>query len=137
MKLYHYINGNEIADDATIAQVLENGLQANRGKWTDIDELLPSRPKGIFFWGEDNIKVRTSDLVSLDTSDLDTDKLYAFPAEAAQVADMAICGYELVPAAYDFMAEARAVPFSEFKGQFAAEWIYTSDIPGSVLSKEK
>jgi hypothetical protein len=44
-----------------------------------------------------------------------------------------MCGYELVAGAYEFMAQAQAVPFSQFSGQFAAEWIYTSDVAADII----
>jgi hypothetical protein len=133
MKLYHHINGTENADSDTVANVLTNGLQANHGGWADINELLPNRPKGIFFWDDDNKGIALSDRIVVDTADLDTDHLYAFSAEAAQVADLALSGYELLPGAYEFMAQAQAIPFSQFNGQFAAEWIYTDDVSAKII----
>jgi len=141
MRLYHHINGSWAANESTVKNILKDGLQANRGQWVRINELLPQRPQGIFFWGRDNIERDiefgiTADLVSVDSDDLDTSKLWAFPADAAYAANLATEGQELIPEAYDFMAQAKPVPFSEFQNQFAAEWIYTENIPGSIISKE-
>ncbi len=133
MRLYHFIGGTEVVSEEIVSEVLREGLKANFGGWTDIDRLLPHRPKGIFFWGEDNEKaarLELSNRVVVLSEDLDTSKLWAFPAEASEVANLAICGYELVPEAYEFMAEAKPLPFSEWleTQPWPAEFIYEGDI---------
>lgn len=132
--LYHHIGGGYVAADAVEA-VAAGGLKA-LGRWSDINEFLPLRPQGVFFWGPENAGYPGFERVAVQVADLDVSKLWAFPAEWATIAnDMAICGRDIYgEAMIEAMAMAMAIPFAEYDGSFAAEYIYQGDIPAALLT---
>lgn len=132
--LFHFVGGNYGNDTDSVENVRSSGLQSAFGGWTDVSELLPNRPQGVFFWGEEmanhgSLSVR----VQIEVADLDTSKLFAFPSELAVAADRMICGYELVEGVAEAMKLAQPVAYADYDGTFAAEWIYTEDIEASKI----
>ncbi len=132
--LFHHIGGGHVAADAVEAVAAEGLKSLNR--WSDINEFLPLRPQGVFFWGPENAGLPGFDRVTVQVADLDTSKLWAFPAEWANIAnDVVICGRGLYgEAMIEAMAKAEAVPFAEYDGSFAAEYVYEGDIPAALLT---
>ncbi len=131
--LTHFVGGNTGSSFADVELVKVTGLQVRQG-WITINEMLPNRPLGIFFWGEEMAKRGHIDSrIQVAVADIDTDKLFAFPTELAYAANQKCCGAELVDKAIEVMALAKAVPYSEYRGTFAAEWIYTAEVPASII----
>ncbi|MFZ1769140.1 MAG: hypothetical protein WAU00_08085 [Caldilinea sp.] len=131
--LTHFVGGNTGSSLAEVEAVRSGGLQVRQG-WTSINEMLPNRPLGVFFWGEEMAEHGHLDSrIQVSVTDLDTDKLFAFPSELAQAADAKCCGRELIAEAIEVMALAQPVPYSEYLGTFAAEWIYTEEVPSTII----
>jgi len=129
--LSHYVGGGNL-DMAAYENVIKNGLQADHSDWSDVSDFVPNRPKGNFFWGEENV-IGTTGLVQVNVSDLDTSKLWAFPALAAKVADMCATGRDVIDGAEEALKRINPVSFEDFDGSFAAEWIYTENIDAVLL----
>jgi hypothetical protein len=129
--LYHEILVDSSRLEAIEELIKSDGfkLSNNPNRWTDINEVIPNRPKGLFFWGPEQPRGR----IRVRVADLDTSKLWAFPAELANAANQAVVGYEMIDGALDAMQEAKAVPFAKYDGSFAAEWIYTGDIAPEII----
>lgn len=122
---------------------IEGDMRANHSQWNDINGILPLRPQGNFFWGEEmsghcQLQVRVADL--------DSSKLFAFPSALAIEADELVVTFmykdrrskEAIKEAEmikEVLQKCEAIPYSEYKGQFAAEWIYTEDIPSELLQR--
>ena len=133
--LTHFVGGNTGSSAAAIDAVRQGGLQVRQG-WITINEMLPNRPLGVFFWGEEMAERGHLDSrIQVNVSDLDTNKLFAFPSELAGAANAKCCGSELVEEALKAMAMAQPVPFSEYRGTFAAEWIYTDEVSANIIIK--
>lgn len=128
--IYHYIGGTYFDDDK-IDIIKEHGFESknNPNRWAELNEFIPNRPIGVFFWGPEMEDIK-ADIwhLRVPVSKLDTDKLFAFPSALAMAADAAAMGKELVNGAVEAMKLAHAVPYAEYGGEFAAEWIYTGDI---------
>jgi hypothetical protein len=131
--LTHYVGGEKVPPESTVQNVRRGGLQSSHGGWRDVSRFVPNRPEGIFFWGEEMSERPGFNRVQVNVSDLDIDYLYAFPAELSGAANHAATGKRMIPGAIEAMEAAEAIPFSEYDGQFAAEFIYTKDIPADVL----
>lgn len=135
MKLYHELGaygGRGREDD-----IRSHGMSvadAISHRWADIDNVVPNRPRGIFFWGED-LAHPGWDLV-VDTDGLDTTLLFGFPAEYAEIANevASIGPHILRPGALEVLASAQPIAFADWDGVLPVEWIYTGDIP-PLLSK--
>lgn len=132
----HHIGGGTWAPAQTlVAKVMREGLKP-LNRWSDINALVPHRPQGVFLWGaEMRGRGHVDAEVGVSASDLDTSRLYAFPATLAHVANRAAMGIEQMDEAMEALKVARAVPYSEYHGQFVAEWIYAGDIPAQVLQE--
>ncbi len=131
--LTHFVGGNIGSSAADVEAVKATGLQVRQG-WSTINEMLPNRPMGVFFWGEEMAERGHLDSrIQVSVSDLDANQLYAFPSELAYAANQKCCGAELVEAAIEVMALAMPVPYSNYRGTFAAEWIYTSEVPANIF----
>lgn len=125
--LFHVINGE--------SNVSEVGLLAGFASWSAIDKILPLRPKGSFFWGEEMSRNAT---LSVNVADLDTTRLWAFPAIAASTADQVAAGFynddpESKALLVEVFAQVHPVSWADYDGSFAAEWIYTADIPANLI----
>lgn len=131
--LTHFVGGNIGSSAADVEAVRETGLQVRPG-WITINEMLPNRPLGVFFWGEEMAERGHMDSrIQVAVADIDTDHLFAFPTELAHAANQKCCGAELVQEAIEVMALAKPVPYIEYRGTFAAEWIYTDEVPASII----
>ena len=130
--LVHNIN-NGFFDPYQVRDVRTNGLQADYGDWEGISELIPNRPKGNFFWGEDKVQTENENQVRVEVSDLDTSKLWAFPSVAADAADQLASGHALIGGTAEALLEIEPVNYDDYAGQFHAEWIYTDDIAANLL----
>jgi hypothetical protein len=135
--LVHYVGGLNKPDYDAYEEVIENGMQVDRGRWK-IDRL--NRPSGIFFFGEE-MDHPLSHKVTVRVSDLDTGKLFAFPAMLADaVIRLVVDGTfanqpeEWKEALMELAEEIEAVPYDEYDGSFGAEWIYTDDIGAELIS---
>lgn len=125
--LFHTINGEN--------KISELGLLVSFSSWSDIDEILPLRPKGNFFWGEEMSRNAT---LSVSVSDLDTARLWAFPAIAASTADEVASGFfnddpESKALLIEVFSQVHPVSWADYDGSFAAEWIYTADVPANLI----
>lgn len=133
--LVHYVGGLESPDFDAYDQVIETGLQVRKSNNWPLDDLLINRPHGIFFFGEEMDKP-LSHKITVDVSDIDTDKLYAYPSILADAAVLIKAGRadeELAKIVKEIMAETEATPYDEYDGSFAAEWIYTEDISAEII----
>jgi hypothetical protein len=75
--------------------------------------------------------------VIVKIEDLDTNKLYAYPsilADAAAMIKAELVDAEQAEIARELMAEIEAVPYAEYDGSFAAEWIYTEDVAADIIN---
>lgn len=129
--LYHSIGMQGF--ESHLGMIQSNGLQIenNPSDWADIDAILPNRPHGTFFWGENNKPATWTLRIRIEA--LDTSKLFAFPAALAHAAWEMTQGAELIDGAVGALAQAHAVPFAEYNGEFPAEFIYTGDIPSDLI----
>jgi hypothetical protein len=125
--------------------LIEGDMIAKYSQWEDINEILPLRPKGNFFWGPE---MSQGCRISVKVSELDPAKLFVFPSVLAQKADELVVVFqyrdrrsqeelEEMEALKRVLQKCQAVPFSEYHGQFAPEYIYTEDIPAEKLSNEE
>lgn len=131
--LTHFVGGNTGSSFADVELVKVTGLQVRQG-WITINEMLPNRPLGIFFWGEEMAERGHLDSrIQVAVANIDTSKLFAFPSELAQAANAKCCGAELIGEAIEAMALAQPVAYSEYRGTFAAEWIYADEVPASII----
>lgn len=122
--LYHSIQKGSKSD------VKVSGLQAGFAEWNDINEILVSRPKGIFFWGGEMAEFGYD--ISVKVSDLDESKIFAFPSSIAKAADqVVVCGTDDETKAT--LGACEGIPLKNYTGQFAAEFIYCDDIPAAKL----
>lgn len=133
--LYHFVGGSGGTNLSAFEFVKENGMEVREG-WSDINELIPNRPKGIFFWGPEmknngNQGVR----IEVDINKIDTNKLWAFPSELAQVADGMASGHEYVSGMREALQMAKPIPYAKYTGRFAPEWIYTDNIDSNQISE--
>ena len=129
--LVHFVGGDSPDYEALEEIKGGAGLLVEKGNnWERINDQIPNRPRGIFFWGEDDPRM-LSNRLEIAIADLDTDKLYAFPAALADAVAQVNAGIykgEIAEAILAVAAEFEAVPYAEFAGEFAAEWIYTEDV---------
>jgi len=134
--LYHEVMGGAAVTESDIMRVVENGLQADYSNWEAIDELVPKRPQGNFFWGEEFKRKESPFIVSVKIGDLDTSKLFAFPRQAAFIAYEIINGYEsnYEIGCREALKQIEAIPYDEYRCEFSAEWIYTENIPPSIIN---
>lgn len=112
------------------------GLQIHNSNNWPLDDLLTNRPHGIFFFG-DEMDRPLSHKVIVKIEDLDTNKLYAYPsilADAAAMIKAELVDAEQAEIARELMAEIEAVPYAEYDGSFAAEWIYTEDVAADIIN---
>lgn len=126
-KLYHYFPKNAKQIPKELQKVKQNGLHnsSSRPDTSFIDNKI-NRPPGNYFWGTE-IKPEVN--LEVNISDLNLKHLYAFPH---QIADKILNwrnNYQ-VPAQFwtNLDKLTKAVPFSDYKGQFKAEFIYTLPI---------
>ena len=134
MKLYHEF-GTHYSEEL-ISKIRTNGISVDEEishRWADIDEVIPNRPHGIFFWGED-LKHAGYDII-VDTADIDTSKLFGFSAEYAEVANqVSSLGTKILrPGALEILANAQPIRFEDWDGKLPVEWIYTGDIPAEAV----
>lgn len=119
--------------------MVQGDMLANYSQWDDINEFIPLRPQGNFFWGEEMAEPKHCQ-IKVFVNNLDTDFLYAFPSALAQEADELVVMFrnierkspearEELEAMRDALACCQPVPYDKYEGQFAAEWIYSQDIP--------
>lgn len=99
----------------------------------ELESYLPHRPGGVYFW---NAAEMPGD-VEVEVASLDTSRLYAFPSMLAMAANHAgVYGAERIEAAVlEVAAEFEPVPYAEYDGSFAAEWIYATDCVSPELLK--
>ncbi len=116
-------------------------MRADYSQWSDINEILPLRPQGNFFWGEE---MSGHCQMNVQVKDLDISKLFAFPSALAIEADELVVTFmhkdrhsqAAIEEAIEMkkaLQECEAIPYSQYTGQFAAEWIYIEDIPAELL----
>jgi hypothetical protein len=135
--LVHYVGGLYYPNHDAYDQVVESGLQADRGSY----DLNLNRPSGIFFFGEE-MDEPLSHKVTVQVANLDTDKLYAFPSMLADAVARLEEGEstfvnqpeEWKQALMELAEEIEAVAYADYDGSFAAEWIYTEDIDAELIS---
>lgn len=133
MKLYHSLGQHYNKMAVSISSDGMKLSNAEKFAWADINEIIPNRPVGIFFWGEDNERaIRLADIV-VDTDDIDTGKLFGFPAAYASAANAYVSGAELVEGALELLANAQPVSFRDWDGTTLMEWVYVGDIPADKL----
>lgn len=134
--LVHFVGGDTPDYDALKNIKNGTGLIVNKSNnWERINSQIPNRPRGIFFWGEDDPRM-LSNRIEVAISDLDTNKLFAFPASLADAVAQANAGIyqgKIAKAILALAAEFEAVPYAEFNGEFAPEWIYTDDISTDLI----
>lgn len=134
--LTHFVGGNwgPSSEDRHVPEaVAEEGLMP-RNRWKGINERIPNRPEGIFFWGEEMADRGFKPArVQVNVSELDTDKLWAFPVDFAYAADQIEAGQQGVEGLQDALAAAQPVPYADYDGSFAAEWIYELPVPSEKL----
>lgn len=142
--LLHDIGGGRVSDGARFeADVDREGLKpVNR--WEDINALLPQRPRGVFFWNADEDAATPAFPRYIDVADLDEEKLFAFPSLAAVTADkLVVLGAktetlgEFLDADGIKLMNSRPVPYADYDGSFAAEWIYAGNVPAYLLRKSR
>ena len=134
--LVHYVGGYNTPDWEALDKIKAEGLKANYGGWA-LEGIIPNRPCGIFFFGEE-MDHPLAHKVTARVADLDTDKLFAFPAALADAAAMIAEGHiDESVAEYDALTEimsaTKAVNYADYDGSFAAEWIYTGNIEPEAL----
>lgn len=126
MKLYHSLGSNY---NRAIKGIEVDGLllsNAVKFAWADVNEFVPNRPVGTFFWGED-LKKGAQDIM-VDTKDINTGLLFGFPTQYAWAANQAAAGQKLTEKGRDLLINAEGIPFCEWDGETEVEWIYTGDI---------
>lgn len=125
--------------------MIQGDMLAHYSQWDDINEFIPLRPQGNFFWGEEMATPKRCQM-KVSLANLDLNALYAFPSALAQEADELVIAFryiekkslevkEELEAIRDALASCQPVSYHEYKGQFAAEWIYTQDIPAEFLKE--
>ncbi|GAB6138364.1 hypothetical protein [Halanaerobaculum tunisiense] len=133
-KLYHYIRENKstLITEA-IKEVKKVGLKvAHPRSTTNIIDQKTQRPTGIYFWGQ---PIKDQVHIAVDISELKLTKLYAFPHQIADTILEIQENYLVTDQFWQQLKEiARPIPFADYQGQFRAEFIYTSDIPPSLLT---
>jgi hypothetical protein len=110
--------------------VLRRQVQAEGLKPEDhsssLHSLLVQRPQGVRFWAKGD---KPGD-VEVAVSDLDTLKLWAYPRLLVELAERIIVyGDEPDPALLEVMATFQPLPYEAYDGSFAAEWVYTDEVP--------
>ncbi|AGB41829.1 hypothetical protein Halha_1918 [Halobacteroides halobius DSM 5150] len=132
-KLYHYVRENQrkLIEEA-INKIKKDGLKvANPRDTTSIIDDKTQRPAGIYFWGQ---PIKDEIHIEVEIDDLNLNQLYAFPH---QIADTILKINQNYILPNNFWAKlkkiAQPIPFSEYKGQFRAEFIYTVDISPELL----
>lgn len=121
-----------------LQSLLKNGFSGSFEGWTDINQILTARPKGAFFFSADQEKCFSMGAyeVLVNVSDLDTSKLFAFPAVFSETAErIVIEGKSIIDAdVLHSLSNAPAINYEDYKGTFVAEWIYCGDIPGHLIT---
>ncbi len=127
-QLYHYFPKNAKQLPEELEKISQKGLRtsSSRPDTSFIDNKI-NRPSGNYFWGSE-IKQEVN--LKINVSDLNLKHLYAFPH---QIADKILNWRTNYQVPSQFWANlnnlTKAVPFSDYKGQFKAEFIYTLPIP--------
>jgi hypothetical protein len=110
-------------------QIQAEGLKPENHS-SSLASLLVQRPEGIRFWAKGD---KPGD-VEVAVTDLDISKLWAYPRLLVELAErITVHGDELDPAMVEVMAAFQPVPYAEYDGSFAAQWIYTDEIPAQFL----
>lgn len=122
--LVHAIDYRTGVEDETIQR---EGL-IPQNNW-DLSDIIPLRPSGVFLWGEE-MEARSIWHIKIRIEDIDTSKLFAFPSVLACAAAEA---YAYDPEDIEELKDAPAIPYAEYRGTFAAEWIYTGAIAPEKL----
>ncbi|GAB6100225.1 hypothetical protein JCM16358_21040 [Halanaerocella petrolearia] len=136
-RLYHYVRENkESLIKEAITKIKKDGLKvAHPRDTTSIIDDKTQRPTGIYFWGQ---PIKEEVHIEIDVVDLELDQLYAFPH---QIADTILkINQDNVTSSFwsQLKKIATPLPFTEYQGQFRAEFIYTSDIsPDLIKIKSK
>nr|WP_282580070.1 hypothetical protein [Natroniella sulfidigena] len=133
-KLYHFIKEDkpELITEALNA-IKQEGLKVAKPRNTTnfIDQKI-QRPVGIYFWGQ---PILEEVYITVKVNCLDLTKLYAFPH---LIADTILKINEEYIVNQEFWAKlkeiAYTIPFTEYQGQFRAEFIYTADISAKLLT---
>ena len=117
-----------------VLSIFENGLKASFSDWEHVSAYLPHRPKGNFFYGE-HIKHPEYDITKIKVfiKDIDTEFLYAFPANASYYANELANDGMMIENGVEALKEIKPVKYKYFNCEFEPEWIYTLDIPKENL----
>ena len=117
--LVHFVGGD--SPDYEALQEIEMGaglVVSESNNWERINAQIPNRPRGIFFWGEDDPRM-LSNRLEIAIADLDTDKLFAFPAALADAVAQVNAGIyrgEIAEAILAVAAELRQSPTRTSRG---------------------
>ncbi|TDX51096.1 hypothetical protein [Orenia marismortui] len=133
-RLYHFIRENnpKLIEEA-IKTIKKEGLKnaKNPRNTTSFIDKKVQRPLGIYFWGQE---IKEEAHIEVDINKLNLKQLYAFPHFIADTILDIDQNYQVPDEFWHKIKKiAVAIPFTEYLGQFQAEYIYTANIPTKLL----